>query len=405
MQREPCRFLLVIFCSAGCIVNALPYLSESRKEDDAETRQLRGRRKSWWPRMLFNSGSSSAELFRFALVTDSHLWPPSEQQRAFSTRSDAQPIRDGLLVAHSAEIFNTMLADIGKFAARGGAFAVHAGDPACGGASFHASGAEFESQLRAAATAERAILPSGWPVHHMPGNHDLHPETGGVESWASILGNSTGGGIGAFHAGGSGRDGDGGDGHGAYYRAIRRDGWRLLLLDTASAVRIDTDGHGRVGPVQLRWLERQLEAASAQGEQVIIIAHQLFVHPTGSSGDVHTWFVPQYDLVENAHEVVAVLRRHAPRVRLSLHGHVHANSLTTRGGVPFVTTSAASEYPMMWREVIVRRCELELRTHALELPELLDKSARRDTRGVNDAKRGGDAENHIVLRANGAGCN
>ena len=153
----------------------------------------------------------------------------------------------------------------------------------------------------------------------------------------------------------------------------------------------------------------------------------------------HRWFVPQYDLVENAHEVLAVLRRHAPRVRLSLHGHVHANSLTTRvrvlvsiprpldsstallptplahpevagaryppqGGVPFVTTSAASEFPMMWREVIVRRCELELRTHALELPELLGKSARRDTRGVNDAKRGGDAENRIVLRADGAGC-
>ena len=77
--------------------------------------------------------------------------------------------------------------------------------------------------------------------------------------------------------------------------------------------------------------------------------------------------------------------------RLALHGHVHANSLTWHLGIPFVTTSAADEYPLMWREVAVRGCEIELRTHALDLPALLDESKRRDTRGVNTAKLGGAA--------------
>ena len=121
-------------------------------------------------------------LFRFALVTDSHYWPPSPERRAFTTKSDSQPIRDGLLVAHSPETFATLLTDLNKFAASGGAFAVHAGDIACGGNSFHASGAEFESQLHAALRLERNALPPGWPVHHMPGNHDLHPIVGGLRT-------------------------------------------------------------------------------------------------------------------------------------------------------------------------------------------------------------------------------
>lgn len=391
--------------SFGCLVHALPFLhteAQSNETDDADSRHVRARRRR------LAKGGGGAALFRFALVTDSHVWPRSHEQRAFSVRSDAQPIRDGLLVAHSPEIFERLLDELARFARGGGAFAVHAGDPACGGASFHASGAEFEAQLRAVASAERAALPAGWPVYHMPGNHDLHPETGGVSAWARILGNSSGGGgggIGAFHegVGGDGDDGDessdgGGDGSGAYYRALRRDGWRVLLLDSASAVRVDTDGHGRIGLRQRQWLEAQLEAAGSAGEQVIVIVHQLLVPPTDENGVLHRWFVAQYDLVENAHEVLAILRKRSHVVRLVLHGHVHANSLTMWHGVPFMSSSAVAEYPMTWREVLVSPCELEVRTHALDVPELLDKSAKRDTRGVNEAKRGGQREQHLLLR-------
>ena len=102
------------------------------------------------------------------------------------------------------------------------------------------------------------------------------------------------------------------------------------------------------------------------------------------------------------HQVLNLLSRY-PHVRLSLHGHVHANSLTTHGGIAFVTTSSASEYPMQWREVIVRECEIEMRTRALPVPsDTLAMSRRRETgRGDPDernrAKVGGALENHLLL--------
>ena len=133
-----------------------------------------------------------------------------------------------------------------------------------------------------------------------------------------------------------------------------------------------------------------------------MISHQLIVPPTcddadGQSGGPCPWFVPEYDMIYNADEVLSVLRRH-PHVRVALHGHVHANSLTTRAGIAFVTTASADEYPMQWREVVVRACEVELHTRALAPQGLVDQSAARETRGLNKAKRGSPLANHLVVR-------
>jgi hypothetical protein len=250
--------------------------------------------------------------------------------------------------------------------------------------------------LRAIAAAERTALP-GWPLHHVPGNHDLHPTLGGLEAWAATLGNSSAG----PHARGGSHTAHSHRGRGrAHYRALRRDGWRLLLLDSASAVGKDTLGYGHVGGEQLRWLERQLELSAAADEQVIIIAHQLLVVPTDANNNAVPWFTASQDLIDNADEVLAVFGRFS-HVRLSLHGHVHANSVTTRGGIPFVTTASADEYPMAWREIIVRKCEIELRMRHLTLPTLRDMSATRETRGINAAKLGGLTENNVVLPLRG----
>ena len=48
--------------------------------------------------------------------------------------------------------------------------------------------------------------------------------------------------------------------------------------------------------------------------------------------------------------------------------------------------------------------QVELRTVALEVPALREQSAQRDTRGVNDAKRGATLDNHVRLRSRGSGC-
>ena len=177
--------------------------------------------------------------------------------------------------------------------------------------------------------------------------------------------------------------------------------WRIALLDSASGVGKDTNGHGHVGYQQLRWLRHELEQSIAAHEQVVIVVHQLLVTPIDDDGNVCSWFVPEYDLISNAEEVLALLHRFH-HVRLVLHGHVHANSVTRVGGVPFVTTSSASEYPMMWREIVLSPCEIELRTHQLPVPKLLEQSALRDTRGLNEAKRGGALANHVVLPHCGA---
>jgi len=188
---------------------------------------------------------------------------------------------------------------------------------------------------------------------------------------------------------------------GQNYGALRRAGWRLLLLDSMDGLTSDSDGHGHIGPAQLRWMGVQLAAAADAGENVALISHQLLVEPTtpGAAGRLPPFLSLQQDFVDNRHEVLRLLKKH-PHVRLSLHAHVHANSLTMRRGVPFVTSASASEYPMTWREVIVRRCgELELRSHQLAVSkETLDASAQRDTRGFNEAKRDcSSAEPRILL--------
>jgi hypothetical protein len=320
----------------------------------------------------------AGELFRFALVTDSHYWAASGGRRLFQATSDAKTVRDGLLVSDTPQTYAALLADLKRFAAppSNGAFAIHAGDSVCGGSTFHASPAEYEAQLRAVVSMERAAL-GRWPVYRVPGNHDLHPTPGlGLQLWRQTLGN----------------------GSAVGYRSLVRSGWRLLLLDFLDGQTSDTDGHGHVGEAQLRWLDRQLAESEALGEQVILVGHQLLVQPTDVHGHAASWYLPSEDSVDNAEAVLAVLRRYS-HVRLSLHGHVHANSLTMQSGVAFVSSAAAAEFPMQWREVTVRPCELELRSRFLDLPTLRSKSAARDTRpGRNEAKRGGALDNLVTIR-------
>mmetsp|Transcript_10762 Transcript_10762/g.27661 ORF Transcript_10762/g.27661 Transcript_10762/m.27661 type:complete len:263 (-) Transcript_10762:268-1056(-) len=259
------------------------------------------------------------------------------------------------------------------------------GDSVCGGNNFHSPAHEYEQALREVAAEERAML-GPWPMYHMAGNHDLHPVEGGLKSWLSVFGNQTG----LSHTN-------------AAYHALRFRGWRLLLLDTASWVGKDSNGHGAIGSAQLVWLHGQLESSAARNEQVILIAHQLLVLPRDSSGRTASWVQLPDDMVSNAGQVLSLLRRY-PHVRLSLHGHVHANSLTTHQGIAFASLASASEYPMQWHEIIVRACEVELRAHVLGLPrEVLDRSRHRengrgDAAKRNRAKMGEPIENAFVLR-------
>ena len=144
-----------------------------------------------------------------------------------------------------------------------------------------------------------------------------------------------------------------------------------------------------------------LDESAAAGEQVILVMHQLLVSPVNESVQevrLPGWLDWRGDFVDNRLEVLQLLDRHE-HVRLSFHGHVHANTITTRRGVAYVSNAAAGEYPMHWREVAVLPCELQIRTHALEAPALLEKSRLRDTRpGRNEIKAGTQEANAVSIR-------
>lgn len=94
-------------------------------------------------------------------------------------------------------------------------------------------------------------------------------------------------------------------------------------------------------------------------------------------------------MVDNRHEVLEVLSRYASTIRISLHGHVHANTLASWHGIDFLTLSSTSEYPMQWFELLLGECDAQLIAHQLELPALRAESERRDNRPFRNAiKRG-----------------
>ena len=58
-------------------------------------------------------------------------------------------------------------------------------------------------------------------------------------------------------------------------------------------------------------------------------------------------------MIDNRHEVLAILAEHRSTVRLSLHGHVHANTLAWAHGIPFVSLASTTEFPMQWHELLL----------------------------------------------------
>ncbi|KAL1523866.1 hypothetical protein AB1Y20_018785 [Prymnesium parvum] len=331
--------------------------------------------------------SRALTLFSFALITDTHYWPSSAARQAWVARSDSLPVRDGLLVADGPPVFTELLEQLRQFAQAGGAFAVHAGDSVCGGGSFHAPAGEYEESLRELLREEARVLQE-WRVYHVPGNHDMHPVLGGLHSWRKVLRNASRYEQASEFANPS-----------CNFRTLHpAEGWTMLLLDATDGLETDTNGHGHIGEAQLAWLDKELQSSAARQEQVILVMHQLLVEPVNAVGATVDWIIAAEDLVDNRDQVLEVLSRYH-HIVLSLHGHVHANSLATRHGIAFISTASAGEYPMHWREIQVRACEIELRTRALNLPALLEKSRGRDNReNRNPAKLGESLANNLLIR-------
>lgn len=341
------------------------------------------------PREL-SSPADGPPLLRFAVYSDTHYWVRSSTRSAWMRRVAAAPVRDGLVVDAAEEVLPLLLRQLSAFAASGADFAVHAGDAVCGGSSFQQEGGEFETTLRLYRSLEASVLGTSWPVYHLPGNHDIHPSGGGTRAWRKAMCANASRECNAAQPWGHACDATV---HArTIYRAVCARAWRVLLLDATDGIDSDSDGRGHIGATQLGWLRAQLDASAAARQSVILVMHQLLVQPPGDG-----WVDPTQDFIDNREEVLALLARY-DHVRLSLHGHVHANSIATRGGVVFVTTASAAEYPMHWREVSVYECEVRLTTHAVDAPLQRVRSRDADPRlGRNDIKLGPSLANYVVI--------
>ena len=67
------------------------------------------------------------------------------------------------------------------------------------------------------------------------------------------------------------------------------------------------DGHGHIGDAQLAWMESELRASAAAGEQVLLIMHQLLVPPLRADGTLPPNVDWRQDFVDNRLDVLRAL--------------------------------------------------------------------------------------------------
>lgn len=141
------------------------------------------------------------------------------------------------------------------------------------------------------------------------------------------------------------------------YYMFRIAGLRVLMLDTtdlapykypkgsaeqtaatAALKRLSATGavsatpwNGGLSATQLAWLGRELTAATAAGERVILCGH----HPVLPADAHQLW---------NAAAVIDLIDRH-PCVIAWLNGHNHAGAEQVRNGVPYLTFKSVLHHP------------------------------------------------------------
>lgn len=165
----------------------------------------------------------------------------------------------------------------------------------------------------------------GHPVHHLLGNHDYDVADADKARVVATLGMP--------------HD----------YYTFRSGGIRFVMLDTndLSTYKRPADSpatkaaaellkrlqeskapgaqpwNGGVAEAQLAWLDRELTAADAAKERVIVCGH----HPLLPADPHQAW---------NSGEILAVIDRH-PCVAAYFNGHNHAGDFAERKGIPYMT--------------------------------------------------------------------
>lgn len=191
----------------------------------------------------------------------------------------------------------------------------------------------IDRDFKAFATLLPLLDGLGHPVHHLLGNHDYDVADADKARVVATLGMP--------------HD----------YYTFRSGGIRFLMLDTndLSTYKRPADSpatkssaallkslreakapgaqpwNGGIAETQLAWLDRELTAADAAKERVIVCGH----HPLLPADPHQAW---------NSEEILAVLDRH-PCVTAYFNGHHHAGAFAERNGIPYVTFRSMLHQP------------------------------------------------------------
>ena len=215
-------------------------------------------------------------LFKFAFITDTHLYPNASRNFVGGLQQQK----------NSVALYEKLVEQLNAFEP---AFVIHGGDIVCGGNSFGMTAEEYESALdKAQALGEKINA----PCYYIPGNHDLHPETGSKDDYLAHFGINGMGSVSFVH-----------------------ENIRFILLD-AQEVPEDLT-HGYISTNQLAWAERELKRARDYDQDVFIFSHQL-PFPNVEFQGVGS-------RVANSAEVLEIMAPFDRQILAFFCGHLHLN--------------------------------------------------------------------------------
>lgn len=162
-----------------------------------------------------------------------------------------------------------------------------------------------------------------FPVHHVPGNHDVRWAPRGLQIFRERVG--------------------------APYRVVEHEGAWFVLLDST----VPLSHYGHYETAQLRWLERELRRVGRRAPVFVF---------------THHWVGRDPVMVDNARALYRVLEPY--NVRLVFNGHGHSDLLWDWDGL--VSTMNRGLYQGSWQRVEVDRDagEVRLKRRTAEAPAL-----------------------------------
>jgi len=131
----------------------------------------------------------------------------------------------------------------------------------------------------------------------------------------------------------------------APYYSFEKNGWKFILLDS---VHLDIDNTwyiGKLGDVQLNWLENELKS-TPPGMPLCVLSHIPILSATLMVDDIgdnsNKWEILGGDMHTDVNKIVSLFYKY-PNVKLCLSGHIHLRDKVVYNNVTYICNGAVSE--------------------------------------------------------------